>query len=210
MIIIKQTPAQKIWKDEAGLEIPFNRITKSEKLRENLSFALAQEAKKISGKLADFKTVIREACQEVADAVRAENNVEKKDSKGNFTWYNFDRSIKVECSINEQIDFDDTLIQLCQDKLTEFLNRSLEGSENALMVRELVQDAFQTSKGKLDAKKVMSLLKHKAKIKSVLYAEAMGFLEQSIRRPDSKTYYRVSIKNGEGGYDVINLNFSSI
>lgn len=210
MNVKKQTPSDKLWKDETGLEVPFNRITKSEKLREVKSYQLVTEAAKINAKLKEFKELIREACTDVANAVREENKMVKKDSKGNFIWFNFDRSIMVECNINEQIAFDDTLIALCQEKLNEFLSRTLEGSDNAIMIRELVKDGFENTRGRLDAKKVMSLLKHKSKIDSKLYQDAMGFLEQSIRRPESKTYYRVSVKNGEGKYDVINLNFSSI
>ena len=210
MNVKKQTPSDKLWKDETGLEVPFNRITKSEKLREVKSYQLVTEAAKINAKLKEFKEMIREACTDVANAVREENKMVKKDSKGNFTWFNFDRSIMVECNINDQIAFDDTLITMAKEKLDEYMNRAIHGSDEAEFLNKIIKDAFSTRNGKLDTKKVMGLLKHEDETKSILYKEAMGFIRKSIRRPHSKTYYRVSVKNTDGGYDVINLNFSSI
>ena len=199
------------WTDEAGTQVPANRITKSEKLREKKADKLATDAQKLNGQLKAFKEFIKNTCDEVTAAIRLEAEMKpEKESKGNFTWYNFDRSVKVECSINERIDFDDTQIAMCKELLDQFINTALSGSENAEMIRDLVRDAFENSKGRLDAKKVMSLLKHRSKIKSALYQKAMVHLEDSIRRPDSRTYYRVWIKNGEGAYEVVDLNFSSI
>jgi len=204
----KQNPKDQFWLDETGIKIPSNRLRKSEKLRENKAFTALTKAMAINSDLVAFKELIKEATQEVLTAVYTENDVVKKDSKGNFTWHNFDRSIKVECSINERIEFDDTLITLCKDKLNEFISDNLKGTDE--FVHALVVDAFHNTKGKLDTKKVMSLLKHRSKIKDHRYGEAMNFLEQSIRRPDSKSYYRVAHKNEEGKYEYVELNFSAI
>ncbi|HLP52249.1 MAG TPA: DUF3164 family protein [Chitinophagales bacterium] len=204
---------EQTWKDEAGIPVPGVRITKSEKLREAAAYKLAKGALKLNSDLTSFKDEMRKQCEAVVDCVRREAQMQDKaakETKGNFTWYNFDRSIRVECSINEQIEFDDTLLALCKEKLDEFLHRTMGGSENAELVSNLVKDAFSNTRGRLDAKKVMSLLKYETKIESSLYKEAMDFLKRSIRRPGSKTYYRVSVKNAEGGYDTINLNISSI
>lgn len=210
--ISKQTK-EKIWKDEAGIPIPAERVSKAEKLRETLSFDLAKKALKLNEQLTGFKDEMKQACDAVVEAVRAEAKLaqkENKETKGNFTWFNFNRSLKVEQTINEQIAFDDIKIALCKEKLDEFLNRAMHGSDNAEMISQLVKDAFSTTRGKLDAKKVMSLLKYEDKIESILYKDAMKFLRESIHRPGSKTYYRVSIKKEDGSYEPINLNISSI
>jgi tRNA nucleotidyltransferase/poly(A) polymerase len=132
----------------------------------------------------------------------------KTDSKGNFTWFNFDRSVKVEVSIADRIDFDDLTITACKDKLDEFLDQNLDSKQE--FVKQLVTDAFSTSRGKLDAKKVMSLLKYRTKIKSDLFQEALNLLESAIRRPDSRTYFRIWERDKSGEYKLIDLNFSSI
>ncbi len=205
--ITTQKSSDKLWQDEKGTEIPFSRITKVERLMERKSGKLINEAKKLHNKLSAFKEQIREACYEVYDAFMVEHD-NKKDGKGNFTWYNFDRSIKIEVNINERIEFDDLNITACKDKLDQFLSANVESKDE--FIKQLVLDAFETSRGKLDAKKVMSLLRYKSKIKVSLFQEAMELLESGIRRPDSKTYFRIWAKNQEGKYQSIDLNFSSI
>ena len=88
-----------------------------------------------------------------------------KKGKGNFTWFNFDRSIKVEVSISDRIEFDDLGIIACKDKLNEFLDSNIESKDDA--VKSMILDAFNNTKGELDAKKVMNLLRYKSKIKNV-------------------------------------------
>jgi hypothetical protein len=78
------------------------------------------------------------------------------------------------------------------------------------MIKQIVTDAFSTTRGKLDAKKVMSLLRYKDKVKDALFLESMELLEKSIRRPDSRIYHRISERQPDGSYKAIDLNFSSI
>ena len=202
-----QKSQDKVWLDEKGLAVPYGRTTKSERLMERQSGKLYHEAEKLHERLSTFKAQIRTICQEVYDAFMAEHACEKA-RKGNFTWYNFDRSIKIEVSVNERIDFDDMFITGCKVKLDEFLSKHVESKD--AFIKQLVLDAFETSKGKLDAKKVTSLLRYKSKIKTLLFQEAMELLEKSIRRPDSKTYFRVWRRDAAGSYQSIDLNFSSI
>lgn len=209
MELLKQTGCAN-WTDEAGIQIPANRITKVEKLKENKAFTLAKEATKITKSLSDFKELIRGIFAEVEAAERAEAKVEKKPGKGNFTWYNFDRTIKVECNINERIDFDQTQIGFCKELLDQYIDENIGAEGEAVLIKELVKSAFSNTKGRLDAKKVMSLLNYRSKIKHELYQKAMTHLENSIRRPDSKTYYSVAIREEDGSYKDIQLNFSSI
>ena len=205
--IQKQKSSDQYWTDEKGIKSPYSRTTKAERLMENQSYQLAKEALKINQDLSKFKNNVKEVCQEVYDTFMAEKN-NTAPTKGNFTWFNFDRTIKVEVSINERIEFDDLTIIACKDKLNEFLKENVESKDT--IIKEMVLDAFETSRGKLDAKKVMSLLRYRSKIKAPIFQEALNLLEQAIRRPESKTYFRVSTRNDAGQYEVIDLNFSSI
>ena len=128
--------------------------------------------------------------------------------KGGFTWKNFDGSIKIESSVSESIKFDDLGIIACKEKLELFLNNNLESKD--AFIKQMVLDAFETSRGKLDAKKVLSLLTYRSKIKAPLFQEALNLLEKAIRRPDSKMYFRVFVKDEAGEYKNIDLNISSI
>jgi len=202
-----QKSTDSMWTDEAGLSIPYNRTTKVERLMERKSYALAKKANGLSNKLKSFKDEVREVCQDVYDTYMASVNNDKK-NKGNFTWYNFNRSIKVEVSISERIEFDDLGIKACKDKLDEFLKNNITAKND--FIKQLVFDAFETKRGALDAKKVTGLLRYRNKIKKPTFQEALDLIESSIRRPDSKMYFRISVRNEEGKYDNIDLNFSSI
>ena len=198
----------KTWVDEQGVELPAARITKAEKLAEKTAERLYKQAAKINDALAAFKTAMIADCNGVKAAVYDENGQDPEKNKGNFTWYNFDRSLKIEVNISERIDFDETLIQLCQNKLNEFLDNNVESKDG--FVKQFVIDAFSKSRGGLDAKKVMNLLKYRSKVNSPLFTEALDLLEKSIRHPDSKRYFRISVRNSEGAYENVDLNFSNI
>jgi hypothetical protein len=198
----------KVWKDEAGNVIPANRITKSEKLRERYTARIVKEAKAINRALTTLKAFVDGASNDIFLQVAKENDIDISKRKGNFTWYNFDHSIKIEININERIAFDKLLINGCKEKLMTFIDNTVTGNED--FVKDLILDAFNTATGKLDTKKVMSLLKYQDRITNPLFKEAMQLLAKSVTRPDSKMYSRVWEKNSEGEYVNIDLNYSSI
>ena len=132
----------------------------------------------------------------------------KADRKGNFTWFNFDRSIKIEVSISERIDFDDLAIKAAKEKLDAFLSESLDSKME--FVKDMVIDAFSTSRGKIDAKKVFQLMKYRSKISHPLFQEAINILSDGIRKPNSKTYFRIWERAENGSYQLIELNFSAL
>ena len=195
------------WINESGDSVPVKYISAGERLKEKNAAALLKDARAVSEKLLAFKQRMAELCDEVYNKMAEEFKM-KENSKGNYTWFNFDRSIKIEVSISERIDFDDIAIKACKEKLDEFLGSNLTTKQE--FVKELVADAFSTSRGKLDAKKVMSLLKYRNKINDAIFQDALNLLEGSIRRPDSKRYFRIWERADDGSYELIDLNFSSI
>jgi len=207
ILVKKQTSKNKFWQDEQGIEIPYSRITPLERKMENKSFQLAKKSVELHNRLASFKQEVANICQEIYEQFMAEKNITKK-QKGNFTWYNFNRSIKIEVSINERIEFDDMAIEAAKAKLNEFLSNNIETKDE--FIKQLVMDSFETSRGKLDTKKVMSLVRYKSKIKAPLFQEAVALIEEGIRRPDSRMYFRIWQKSQNGSWQLIDLNFSSI
>ena len=203
--------AKKEWIDENGIMIPAIRVTKSEKLRESVCSKLAKKAKWLNGKLTEFKDDFAAMADEAYKAVMEENNIDIGDRKGNFIFYNFDRSIKVEVEVSERIEFDEAMITVAKEHFDTFLGNTTGGVDG--MIRGLILDAFSTVKGKLDTKKVMGLVKHRSRIDNDKYPhfhKAIDAIEKGIRRPKSKRYHRVSVRNDEGKYEAINLNFSSL
>jgi len=195
------------WIDESGRSVPVKYISAGSKLKEKNAATLLKQSKEISKRLIDFKKNIEKLSDEVLVKMAEENNI-KNLQKGNYTWFNFDRSIKIEVSISDRIDFDDICIAGAKAKLDEFLNANLDSKQ--AFIKELVQDAFSTAKGKMDVKKVMSLMKYGSRITDQLFQEAIALIKESIRNPDSKTYFRIWEREKNGDYKLIDLNFSSI
>lgn len=204
-----QKSSEAFWTDETGNKTQYNRLYKHEKLMEKSANKLFTSALKIHDTMKAFKEDLEAICMEVYDQYLADKNIEKVGKgKGNFTWFNFDRSIKIEVSISERITFDHMGINSCKSLLNEFLDENLNSKIEVL--KDMVNDAFNTSKGNLDPKKVMNLLRYEGKIKDEKFQKAMELLKDSIRRPDSKTYFRIWAKDSKGGYQNIDLNFSSL
>jgi hypothetical protein len=207
-MIINQKQSEPTWQDENGTAIPTNRLTILEKQAEKNTYKLLKGAQSLNAQLVKFKEEVATLCDSIYEASLEETKTKGKDRKGNFTFFNFNRSIKVEVAISERIEFDDLTIQACQEKLNELIDQGTKEVDSFL--KGIIMDAFSKSNGSLDAKKVIGLKKHKTRTKNPLYHEAMELLDQSIRRPESKRYFRIFLKNEEGKYENIDLNFSSI
>ena len=208
MNITMQKPADKLWVDEAGNKVPFNRLKPSEKMMEKAAYQIATRAEKLNKELKAFKAFIRDQCEEAYNAFMTDNNGKAATKKGNYTWFNFNRSIKIEVDIQEAIRFDDLTISLAKEKLDDFIGSNIKGAED--FIKDLIMSAFATQNGRLDVKKVLGLMRHKDRIKDQRYHDAMDLIHKAIRRPDSKSYFRVSVRKDDGEYENIDLNFSSV
>jgi len=204
--MIQKVKDQK-WIDETGQAVPIKYITPLARLKEQRLSQLLKEAVILNHRLTNFKTIVKEYCNEIYNLAQTELKTVITE-KGNFTIFNFDRSIKIEVAISDRIEFDDLTIAACKAKLDEFLNENLDAKQD--FIKEMVTDAFATSKGKLDVKKVMNLLKWQSKVNHPLFQEALRLLTEAIRRPDSRTYFRIWERQDDGAYKLIDLNFSSI
>lgn len=207
---LQHTAKDQFWKDESGVSVPYNRTTALERKKERLANKLVKSATKLNDILLAFKQEIIQANEDVLETIRQENDV-KLDGKGNFTWYNFNRTIKIEVNVNEAIKFDEIKIEAAKEKLINLIRENISGDD---FIISIVEDAFQTSRGKLDARKILGLQKHTSRIKSKDIKEkwenAMELINQSITRPKSKSYQKVWVKDDEGAYKAIELNFSAL
>jgi Protein of unknown function (DUF3164) len=197
-----------IWVDESGTEIPFNRVNKVERLMERSSAKILREALAVNSKLVAFRDTLETLSMEAYDSFMKSKKVDKK-TKGNFTWHNFNRSIKIEVSISEPIKFDDLKIEAAREKFETFLKENIYGKND--FIKQMILDAFKTHhNAKLDTKRVLGLLRYESKINNPLFSEAVKLIQEAITRPKSKTYYRVWVKDAAGQYKNIELNLSSL
>jgi hypothetical protein len=200
---------KKVWKDPVGNIIPVDRVTPLERKKEKYAEKISKTALKVSEDLSSLKELIEKSSLEIYREVMEDRDVDLSKRKGNYTWYNFDKTIKVEIERSEKTDFDSFLIDACKTKLDSFLDTNVT-TENQF-IKQLILDAFQTTRGRLDTQRVMSLLKYRSKIEDKLFHSAMDDLENAITREFRKKYSRVWSKNQENG-DWINipLNYSDV
>ncbi len=196
--------AKKQWIDLAGNEVPAQYVPKLDKDRERVTLKYLARAKKLSKQLEKFKTDLLEDCDAVYEGMLADNNV-PGNSKGGFSLSTFDRSAKIEISIQERIEFDD-LISVAHEKIKLYLEEKTQGIDNDL--QQLINQAFETRKGRMDVKRILGLFR--LQIKHPLWVEAMELIKSSITRNNSKRYARIWEKDSNGEYRNIELNFSSI
>ena len=206
----RQKSTAEFWTDESGVQIPYNRTTKLERLLERSVFSLFDKSLKANQMLTKLKEEIGAVVDEIVEDARKENAV-KLNGKGNYTFYNFDRSLKVEVNVNELIRFDDIKLESAKEVLITLVRKNVVGDD---FILGLVEDAFQTSRGRLDTRKILGLKRHTQRIKTKeirqQWEKAMTLIDESISRPDSKTYYRVWYKDEAGVYQNVELNFASI
>lgn len=196
--------AKKIWKDLNGNEVPAQYVPALDKERERVALKYLAKAKKLSEQLIALKVEMLDECDGVYDRMLESNNVPAQ-SKGGFSISTFDRSAKIEISIQERIEFDD-LISVAHEKIKQYLEEKTRGVDHDL--QQIINQAFETRKGKMDVKRILGLFR--LQIKHPLWEEAMELIKKSISRNNSKRYARVWEKDAQGEYRVVELNFSSI
>lgn len=199
---------ENFWTDENGVQIPANRITRAEKIREKKTAMLLKKAQDLNARLKAFKEELKDACDEMEEVSLGELGVNTENFKGNLTFFNFDRSIKIERSISEPMKFDDLTIAAAKEKLDLFLREAIESKFD--FAKEMVMSAFETRNGKLDPKKITPLTRYEAKVNHPLFSDACRLIQQAIRRPDSKTYYRIWVKEEGDKHEAVELNLSNI
>jgi len=193
--------ATKTWKDLNGNEVPAMYVPALDKARERVALKYMAKAKKLNAQLTKFKEELLVDCDAVYAAMLSENNVKPK-GRGGFSVSTFDRSVKIEISIQDRIEFDD-LITVAHEKIKQYLEKVTEGVNHDIQL--LINQAFETRK---DVKRIMGLFS--LKIKHPLWVEAMALIQKSIKRNDSKRYARIFKKDSNGEYKNVELNFSSI
>lgn len=194
--------AKKLWIDPQGLEIPPSRVSKEEKARERTVDRVFKEVWKLRKSLIEGKALITDEIeQRLEDHAR---NAKLDGWKGNASITNFGNSLKIERSVNELLDFTEE-ISLAQQKIGECIRRWSDKANRNL--RLVVDDAFKTdSKGKLNKKRILGL--KRLEIDDETWKEAMQLIDDAIRIIDSRIYYTFHVKDAQGGWVSVSLNFS--
>jgi hypothetical protein len=207
-----QTSKNATWLNAAGDSVPFKFVPKSDKSKEVLAAKIWKAALSVEASLAQLHSMMKEAFTEVSALVKAEyelkNDKKLKTGKGSLTWFNFDRSIKVEADVNDIVKWDSGLMTEALILLNKYISANM--TESNELISELVKSAFANQKGMIDTGKVFQLLRYEDKIKAVAFQKACELIKQAQSIDRTKLYMRVWEKQDDGSYRNINLTFSTL
>lgn len=200
------------WVNASGDQVPYSFVPVSDRKKEALAAKMHKAALDVEKRLADFYKLMSDAFDAVKKMVQEEYSIkynkEKKQGKGSLTWFNFDRSIKIEADVNEIVKWDHALMTEAHDQLNKYISANL--TEANELIAGLVTSAFSNSKGMIDTGKVFQLLRYEDKIKHKAFQKACELMKKAQSIDKTKLYMRVWEKTDTGEYRNINLNFSAL
>lgn len=205
------TQKDKAWTNADGQSIPYKYVSEGDKVKETIAGKIVKDALKIETALAAFYTLISEGFKVVylkmLDDYKTKYNKDRK-IKGNYSFYTFDGGIRISASIQDAVKWDDYKMTEAREELNTYLSQNL--GDTATLIKELVMSAFSNRKGLIDTAKVFQLLKYESKIKNKHYQRACALMRDAHSITNSKQYMQVAIRQEDGSYRNVNLNFSSL
>lgn len=203
-----QKQRDKIWIDESGMKIPYARTTAAERLKERHAAKLISGFEKYRQQGETIKELVKTMCEAAYQADMLDKGVEPSDKKGSYSFFNFDRSIKVERSVKGNPTYDEATIEAAKIMFDEYLNNNLIGSED--FIKDMIIDAFESRNGSLDKNRINKLVSYKNRSKNKTFIKACDLLSTAVRYPSKSIYYRVWTRDAEGKYQNIDVQFSSL
>ncbi|MFY0714098.1 DUF3164 family protein [Seonamhaeicola sp. NFXS20] len=203
-----QTAKDKIWEDESGMQIPYNRITKTERLIERSVAKIFKAWTTEASRLKELKKMVAELCEQCYQADMKSKGVDPSDKKGNYTMYCFNRNIKVERSVHGNPTYDEATIEAAKIKFDQYMEENVTSKED--FTKDMINEAFESKNKQLDKAKINKLISYKNRSKIKLFQDACDLLSTAARYSSSSIYYRVWKKDENGKYQNIDIQFSSL
>lgn len=199
------------WRNADGDNVPVKFVPVMDKKKEALAGKLHKSALSLEAALAGLHKTMSDAFAEIKEMVREEYSLKYKKpmkEKGSITWFNFDRSLKIEADKNDIVKWDNALMTAAKDQLDAYLNSNL--SETNELISALVSGAFANTRGMIDSGKVFQILKYQDKIRDKRFQKACELMKNAQSLDKTKLYMRIWERQTDGQYRNINLNFSSL
>jgi hypothetical protein len=194
-----------VWQNHKGQDVPREYVSAFDRKKEQALGSLLKKAEKINEMLTAFKVESFNVGDALYEAMLRDANINIDTRKGNYSVFSFDKSVKLEVNVSDRIEFDENIV-FAQHKLNEFINEKTAGSD--IELRELINNAFTTSKGRLDTKRILGLFS--LKISHPLWVEAMELIKKSISTNNTVRYLTIAVRDEFGKYEQVNLNFSNL
>lgn len=201
-----KTKKQKTYTSATGVELPSKLLRKVDKKRHDTALKFFKEAEMLQEKILNFKNKLLSAGDILHADHMAEYNVKpRENARGGYTLSTIDKEIQIEFTVGSRVQFDDR-VDAAKEKFFEYIDEVTQGI--APEIRQIVETSFQTTRGKLDPKKVLQLLT--LKIDHPIWKAATELLTQSMSTNLTKRYVQFKRKDAEGKYTNLILDFNAL
>ena len=196
---------KKEWLNHKGEVVPKEYVSSIDKKKEKALTKLLKQSYQLNEKLTELKKQMFSEADALVELDYKEHNMDKPETKGNHTMYSFDKSIRFTIKVQDVIEFDDR-IQMAQQKINQFLEAKSEGADSDLLL--LVNNAFKTTKGRLDKSRIFGLFG--LDIKNKIWLDAIELIKASITTNHTRRYASIAERDANGNYSDVQLNISAI
>lgn len=189
--------------DAQGREISVKVLNQDILDREAAITKAMDHALKLQDRIIKEKHTIIKIVEDYLNDAARKNNVEWK---GNALLLSFDEKYKIEIRYREKIQFGIEL-QIAKQKMDECIKAwSADSNDN---LKAIINEAFQVDKrGQLARYRIFALRRYK--IKDPIWKEAMELIDKAIMVTSTKQYISFAVRDDEGNYHKVVLNFSTL
>lgn len=193
------------WIDDKDIYVDKKRVFSHEITAERNAVKIYNESIKVQKSLKSLYELLNQSTNKVQGT-----ETDDLKPKKNFTFYSFDKSVKVEKLVQSLPEYDNDKIKSAKEKFDLYIDKTKKDEVDGYLlgIVELIKSAFETKSGKFDKSKLGILIGQK-KIKDETFQEAVKELEGAIQTNREKTYYNVYVKMGHE-YIQINLRLSGV
>ena len=177
-----------------------------EELRNSVVSDCIAQANEMSSKMKLYHSKMMPTMLAFGDLMREFGDMNKK-SKGGFSIMSDDCNSRVTLHRRNIGEFNE-LADMAENHIGEFLERSIKtASANAY---ELIVTLLERKKGRIEYSRAMQILTYENKFDDADWKKGCELLRQSFVVTSSKYYLEFEVKNEEGAWERIDLNFASL
>ncbi len=174
-------------RDAHGRLVPKSMIPEIDQERHKLVCEIADAAKSLQLKIADFKARAMGDVQAFVELSAEKYDVILGGRKGNTSLVSFDGKTKVQIAISEHLTFDERL-KAAKALVDECITEWADGSRDE--IKTIIMDAFQVDKeGRLNTSRILGL--RRLAIDDEKWLRAMNAISDSMQVVGSKSYLRI-------------------
>ena len=199
------------WIDVNGKHVPPEYVPKHAIKVDKMVMEAAETILALYEAMVQAKEIISSNINNHLVEMATENGVELDNQKG-YTWYDFSGFYKLKLKIGTFKRFDERL-HIAEQKLKTIVEEWAIGAVGEKQIKTLALDAFESNKdGLINPNKIFQLMKLLQGFveENPGIGEVINLINESLYVHGRKDYYSLEIKQEDGSWKSIVLNFARI